>query len=181
MKKEDLAQLTETLASLTKAIEANTELVAKYGFQLQHMDTLLSNVHSRMGLVENQLAFNKEALAALAKTQVQAKATEPEVTLTLPLSQAQALLQGPPSSVSAYLGDGIIDKDTAILLKNPKDPTVLSAQEKHAALTAYSPENPTGGKIGAIKLLRARTGLGLKEAKDKVEEWLAAHSVGVAA
>lgn len=32
-----------------------------------------------------------------------------------------------------------------------------------------------GNKIEAIKLTRAATGLGLKEAKDRVEAWAAAH------
>lgn len=160
-----------------KLVKSNTELfdkIAKFGFQLQHMDTLVSNVHSRMGLLENQMAFNKEAIASLAKIQAQQKQqpAEPEVTLTLPLSQAAQLLtpsltEHQRATVAEYLGDGIIDEDTAMLLKNPKNPTVLSFKEKSAAM----PIAGLGGKIQAIKLYRERTGLGLKEAKNKVEEW----------
>lgn len=196
MKQADLDKLIEAMstlmqstvllgktqeASVEKLVKSNSEWVekiVKLGFQLQHMDTLVSNVHTRLGALENQMMFNKEAIASLAKIQAQQKLppAEPEVTLTVPLSQAAQILS-PPSSephgypVSAYLGEGIIDSDTAKLLKNPKDPTALSAAEKASASILPSGGN-IGGKINAIKLYRERTGLGLKEAKDAVEAWL---------
>jgi len=173
--KPDVTLITDALATLVATVEALTEKVGKLGFQLQHMDTLVSNVHSRMGTLENQLAFNKEAILSLAKSyqQHQQKSGDPEVTLTLPLSQIAKLLPDKIDSVSVAFGDGIIDKDTAVLLKNPKDPSVLSAQEKQAALTKFDSGNLNGGKINAIKMMRTRTGLSLKEAKDRIEEWLA--------
>ena len=70
-----------------------------------------------------------------------------------------------------------IDRDALLAEIVRKHPDIVSQcfgidTLVHKLQRVYE-ENPNSGKIAAIKLHRAETGLSLKESKDAVEEWLA--------
>lgn len=66
---------------------------------------------------------------------------------------------------NALFREGVRVTKTARVSKVNKDPKQLTKEEQAKAREQY-------GKIQAIKLYRERTGMGLKEAKDAVEDWM---------
>ena len=82
-----------------------------------------------------------------------------------------AVPQGPPSITSSYQGSTYTNSPNppvlpGLRIENPDAKTVRKLAECWHQIN-------TGNKINGIKLLREATGLGLKDAKDWVEHWLA--------
>lgn len=167
---------TELLEHIAKLASLNEKLSG----QLLHQSTQLNELVTKMNNMEAELTQAKKEVFNLkwllehpvTPPSAPAPAPEPQVTFTMPMSKAASMLA--PSAIM-QVGSGsltaaqMIGSDAAKLLVNPHDSTVLSEVEKNYA--------KSGQKINAIKEFRARTGSGLKEAKDAVENWMAANNV----
>lgn len=150
---QKLAHTNHTLGEILEKVgkaESNSqtakESIYKQGYDLSEMKLLLQNLVSKQA----------------------APAPESMVTLTVPMSKAVSMF-APSSQMQTANGtlpaSQLVGADAAKLMANPTDTTVLSDLEKD-----YCKKNQ---KINAIKEFRSRTGVGLKEAKDVVDAWMA--------
>lgn len=165
---------------LQDLLDKQTYLNENLTGQLAHQGTLIAKLTDLLYELKSELASVKQMagdtleMTAFLHTNYKLNANakppkEPEsmVTLTVPMSKAvsmfapQAMMQTMNGSLTAAQ---MVGDDAAKLMANPHDPSVLSEIEKNYA--------KGGNKINAIKEMRSRTGLGLKEAKDAVEAWM---------
>jgi hypothetical protein len=190
MHKYAYEELSALLKALTGVVSGMSDALGAMKFQLQHLDAQVQGQGTKLAELQVQLAKMSvntiiddkltdiyentttiiSNLAAIKPTPAPVPQPEPQVTITLPMSKAVAMMAPTPMAPSggwidpAFADDVENAQDEAKLAINPADPTVLTHSEKaHAKV---------GHKIPAIKELRARTGLGLKEAKDTIEGWL---------
>jgi hypothetical protein len=165
-----MATKEEIAANLITLAEAVTALKNEMNKMFGELSDRLGNVELSQAGAKQQVAETFHSLTAGIeglKTHLFSTVPPPPPSVQTALStqnSAAVTFNIPMGQVLKALLPDVQDPDAMALALNPQDPKVLSKIEKDYA--------KGGNKINAIKELRSRTGLGLKDAKDAVEAWL---------